>query len=110
MSERTPRARALRQTATLPEQKLWAALRGSALGATFRRQTPIDQFFADFACFEGKLVVELDGPVHEGRELDDQARTDALEMRGWHVIRFSNARVMDDLHGVLGDIARALRR
>ena len=56
------RARDLRQNRTKAERRLWSILRGSKLdGFKFRRQHPIDRYFADFACLEARLVVEVDG-------------------------------------------------
>ena len=55
-------ARRLRQEKTDAERKLWSILRGRKLdGWKFRRQVPIDRYFADFACMEARLVIELDG-------------------------------------------------
>src|SRR5215207_1966164 len=66
--------RDFRRQQTPAEQTLWELLRDRRLdGLKFRRQFPITIFIADFCCFELKLVVELDGGVHEMR---DQAAHD----------------------------------
>ena len=104
----TPRARRLRRASTLPEQRLWRALRGAALGVRFRRQHPIGRYVADFACVERKLVVEVDGGVHAVRTAEDQLRTEALEAMGWCVLRLSNDLVLADMSGAFGAIASAL--
>jgi very-short-patch-repair endonuclease len=105
-----PNARRLRRGQTLAEDKLWAIVRGRRLdGLKFRRQVPIDRYFVDFACWDAKLVVELDGPSHEGRELHDQARTEVLERCGYRVLRFDNEVVLADPGGVAEAIGAALR-
>lgn len=63
-------ARALRLTSTEAEELLWQELRDRKLnGLKFRRQHPIDKWIADFYCHEKKLVIELDGSVHNEKEI-----------------------------------------
>ena len=103
-------ARRLRRDQTLAEKMLWKLVRNRRLGGfRFLRQVPIDRYFADFVCEAGKLIVELDGPVHEGREDYDERRTEALELFGYVVLRFPNDRVMVDSGGVGEDILAVLR-
>ena len=74
------RARRLRAESTDVERKLWAVLRSRQLGGVkFRRQFPIDNYFADFACVEARLIVELDGGQHSDQVDYDERRTQALE-------------------------------
>jgi len=99
------KARALRRSATGAEPKLWLLLRGRRLnGWKFRRQVPIERFVPDFACVEGKLIVELDGSQHAETEQADTQRTQMLEREGWRVVRFWNQDVMLDEEGVLATI------
>src|SRR6478752_3649926 len=103
-----PNARRLRRGQTMAEEKLWAIVRGRHLdGFKFRRQVPIDRYFADFACWDAKLIVELDGPSHEDRFLYDEARTEVLERCGYRVLRFDNERVLTDPGGVAEAIGAA---
>ncbi|MBW8858752.1 MAG: DUF559 domain-containing protein [Caulobacter sp.] len=75
----TTNARRLRQNQTLAEKTLWKLVRNRRVGGfKFLRQVPIDRYFADFVCEAGKLIVELDGPAHEGREDYDERRTQTL--------------------------------
>ncbi len=105
-----PNARRLRSGQTPAEEKLWAIVRGRRLdGFKFRRQAPIDRYFADLACWDAKLVIELDGPSHEDRELHDLARTEVLERFGYRVLRFDNDVVLADPGGVAEAIGAALR-
>ena len=65
----TNRARALRRDASAAERKLWRSLRGRLLdGHKFVRQEQIGPYYADFACREVKLVVEVDGATHAADE------------------------------------------
>ena len=89
----TPPARALRQTAGLAEQRLWARLRGGAVdGWKLRRQHRIDGYLADFACVPLRLAIEIDGGVHQRDDvaLRDYHRQRAIEALGWTVVRFTN--------------------
>ncbi|HYD26076.1 endonuclease domain-containing protein [Brevundimonas sp.] len=106
---RTARARDLRKRQTRAEATLWQYLRASRLdGLRFRRQHPIDGYFVDFACLSLKLVIELDGKVHDDddQQLNDYHRQQAIESLGWSVLRFTNDQVMVSLPTVL-DAVRA---
>jgi very-short-patch-repair endonuclease len=57
------------------ESRLWYRLRcRQLLGRKFRRQVPIGPYFADFACLDARLVVEVDGD-HHGDQLVYEARS-----------------------------------
>ena len=95
----TPRARALRQTDGLAEQRLWARLRGGAVdGWKLRRQHRIDGYVADFACIPLRLAIEIDGGVHQRDDvaLRDFYRQRAIEDRGWTVVRFTNEQTLHE--------------
>ena len=110
VSQKITRARELRSTGTRPEKILWSHLRGAKLeGFKFRRQHPIAGYFADFACVEAKLVVELDGGQHSERADYDARRTEALEAAGYRVFRFWNHAVLEDCGSVIDTILRELR-
>ncbi len=79
-------------------------------GCKFRRQVPIDRFFADFACVERKLVVELGGSQHAEQASYDAARTEVLEAAGWTVLLFWNTDVLERREGVVRAIEEALER
>jgi very-short-patch-repair endonuclease len=107
--ETTERARSLRYEMTDAERKLWQALRYKQLNAhRFRRQHPIGQYIADFACIEQKLVIELDGGQHQDQLAYDEQRTAFIETQGWRVLRFWNNDVMNNLDGILTRIAENL--
>jgi very-short-patch-repair endonuclease len=98
-------ARRLRQALTPAEVKLWSALRRRQLaGLKFRCQHPVGQFILDFYCPTCKLVVEVDGKIHEQQTEYDQARTHYLQAYGYRILRFSNQQVFSDLEAVLDEI------
>ena len=85
------------------------AVRGRKLdGFKFRRQVPIDRYFADFVCMEARLVVELDGGQHSDQVEYDEARTKVLEACGYTVLRFWNSQVLTSSDGVAQSILREL--
>jgi very-short-patch-repair endonuclease len=57
-----------------------------------RRQHPVGRYVVDFACVPLRLVIEIDGGVHERDDvvLRDHLRQTEIEALGWTVVRFSN--------------------
>ena len=108
--DRIATARRLRQSQTLAERVIWNLVRNRRLGGfRFLRQHPIDRYFADFVCESARVIVELDGPVHEGREDYDDRWTEVLELFGYFVLRFRNERVLADPGGTADEILAVLR-
>jgi very-short-patch-repair endonuclease len=100
-------AKGLRRNATSAERRLWQGLRREQVGGfRFRRQVMLGGFIADFACFEARMVIEVDGATHStDRELAlDAARSAALAAQGYDVLRFTNDDVFHNLNGVLETI------
>jgi very-short-patch-repair endonuclease len=105
------RAKELRKHMTAAENLLWERLRSRRLNdLKFRRQAPLGPFIADFYCSEHRLVVEVDGDVHESQVEYDQARTEQFESYGYRVIRTSNQEVSENIESVLSRITRACIR
>jgi very-short-patch-repair endonuclease len=77
-------------------------------GCKFRRQHPIGPCFADFACIERHLVVELDGYSHEVTPDRDVRREASIESAGFRVIRSRNEDVIMILECVVDAIRRAI--
>ncbi len=95
----TKRTRELRQAQTIAEKHAWYLLRDRrTLGLKFRRQVPIDDFIVDFYCDELKLVIEIDGDVHDrdAQKRRDEIRDKRLTKLGYRILRFSNALVIND--------------
>ncbi|MCL5611002.1 MAG: endonuclease domain-containing protein [Chloroflexi bacterium] len=104
------RARELRQEMTSAEKILWTRLRDYRLaGFKFRRQAPIGHFIADFYCAECRLIVEIDGEIHDLQIEQDKLRTEEMESLGYRVIRFRNEQIEKDIEFVLKSILEACR-
>jgi len=102
------RARRLRKDQTVAERLLWAELR--LLKANVRRQAPIGRYVVDFFHPASRLVIEIDGPVHDEpeRQLKDLERTAWLAAQGYRVIRFPEKDVRDRLDHIVTTIAAEL--
>jgi imidazole glycerol-phosphate synthase subunit HisF len=72
----------------------------------FRRQHPIGIYIADFYCHKLKLIVEVDGKIHDLKDVkeNDKIREDYLKEQGCIIIRFTNEKVFKELDVVLGEI------
>ena len=100
-------ARKLRRNQTPAELFFWEKVRKrQVLGRRFNRQFIIQHedimgkkafFIVDFYCHEQKLIVELDGSIHQEEEQQryDEQRTSILEEMGFKVIRFENKEVLE---------------
>lgn len=101
-------ARRMRSEPTPAEDALWHALRGSSLGAKFRRQHVVENYIVDFACLPKQLIVEVDGGIHQERSDEDAERTLQLERHGFKIIRFTNDEVLGNIDDVLDRIRQSL--
>ncbi|WP_414566109.1 MULTISPECIES: endonuclease domain-containing protein [unclassified Anabaena] len=100
--DKMQRAKELRRQMTPAEKILWQYLRGNRLnGLHFRRQQIIDGFIADFYCHAAKLVIELDGKIHEQQAEYDAERDKVLSARGLRFLRIKNELVQQELAQVL---------
>jgi 5-methyltetrahydrofolate--homocysteine methyltransferase len=104
-------ARDFRKQPTLAEEAMWEALRGGRLdGLKFRRQHHIQQCLVDLSCFSARLVIELDGPIHEMQQEADAERQRIIESFGYRVLRFTNDEVLNNLPRVLNRIREAINK
>jgi very-short-patch-repair endonuclease len=104
------RARELRQEMTPAEKILWHRLRNRGFNQLkFRRQQPLGPFIVDFYCAEHRLIVEIDGSVHDHQQERDAARTAYFEQQGYRVIRFRNEAIEKELNVVLAAIEEACK-
>jgi leucyl-tRNA synthetase len=105
-----PQVRRMRKKPTPAEAALWKALRKSALGARFRRQHPIDRFAVDFVCLSRRLVVEVDGSIHDDPHQAgvDRERSAILNGLGFEVMRFRNEAVLTRFDAVVAGIRKAM--
>lgn len=100
-----------RSAPTEAEKAMWDLIRGKQLeGYKFRRQHIIGQYIADLVCLDRKLVVEIDGLIHQLPEnkLSDEERTAWLQEQGYEVVRFTNEEVLFDTDNTLTKLVLAL--
>ena len=100
------RRRELRQNQTKAEEILWFELRNNKLGAKFKRQHSIGGYIADFYCQKYKLIIELDGEIHNTKEAReyDEVRDKFFNELGYTTLRFLNREVENDIEKVLEEI------
>lgn len=94
----------MRKNPTEAEKILWKCIKiYRSKGYIFRRQHPIDFYIADFYCHKLKLIIEVDGEIHENSQTieRDDSRTGELERFGIKVIRFTNEEVLNNQEFVL---------
>lgn len=110
-------ARDLRKNPTESEKIFWNLVRDRRfLGKKFLRQHPIfydiygkESFFiADFYCHEKKLIVELDGNIHNYQLSQDNLRAEILNNLGLQIIRFRNDFVINNIHAVKSELTKLL--
>ncbi len=104
-------AKALRKAMTPAELVLWEYLRLNRLnGVRFKAQHPIGHFITDFYSHTARLVIELDGSIHDPSEQQeyDANRTYILNEFGIRVIRFRNEEVLESIDEVLAKIVEYL--
>jgi very-short-patch-repair endonuclease len=100
-----PMAKEMRSKPTPAENLLWQRLRSHRLrGMKFRRQHNIERFIVDFYCRDAKLVVEVDGLIHQYQKEEDAIRQEFLESQKLRVIRFTNEDVLTNLDDVIQQI------
>lgn len=107
LREKVLYARKLRKRMTEAELILWEALRNrKCAGWKFRRQAAMGPFIVDFICRERRLVIELDGDIHEEQSAYDVERDEELRFHGYRILRFWNDSVLRRLPHVLGRIEK----
>jgi len=109
----TDQTRYLRRNQTDAEKILWERLRNRHFhGLKFLRQHPFKievnnrtiYFIADFYCAEKKLVIEVDGSIHEKKKQYDEYRSYILSELGINIIRFNNKQILGDIENVLKEL------
>ena len=97
-----------RNQPTAAETVLWMYLREGINGIKFRRQHPIGLYIADFYCHQAKLVIEVDGRIHQQADikLNDEEKETYLANLGYTIRRFTNEQVMNKCEEVLSKIKK----
>jgi len=90
----------LKDHQTEAEYVLWEYLRDKKTGHKIRRQHVIGNFITDFACLSKKVIIEIDGKIHNFQIEQDEQRTIRLNKLGYEVIRFTNAEVLNSPYQV----------
>ena len=106
------KARELRKKMTVAEKVLWDKINDRQMnGLQFRRQHPINKFIADFYCHKIRLVIEVDGRVHDTDEQmqRDKGRNYFMSELGLKVLRFSNDEVIKETQKVVDAIMEHCR-
>jgi very-short-patch-repair endonuclease len=113
-------ARELRTNMTSAEQKLWEHIRRDISGFRFLRQKPLyvftedsgqDRFIIpDFYCYEKKLVLEIDGNIHETSDIYklDREKEKLLKSQGIEVMRITNDEISTDIEKIIQKITTKL--
>ena len=106
------KAKALRNNMTVAEQKLWNELNKNKIkGYRFKAQHPVSKYIVDFYCHKIKLVIEIDGNIHDIDDVKerDEGRTFEIENYGIKVIRFTNNQVINNINEVITEIKKYLK-
>lgn len=98
------KARELRKSQTTAEKILWQYIRNRLFkGLKFRRQYVIGMYITDFYCPEKRLIIELDGSIHdESKQIEkDLDRENNLKYLNFNIIRFKNIEIIRNINNVL---------
>ncbi|MFH1711879.1 MAG: endonuclease domain-containing protein [Patescibacteria group bacterium] len=101
------RQKEMRKGSTPAEHALWQHLRKRQLdNLKFRRQHGIGPYIVDFYCDQCKLIIEVDGDIHNKPEIGDydRDRQEQLEELGYTIIRVRNEAVLKNIELVLKNI------
>jgi len=97
----------LRKHPTKAEEIRWERLRNNQIeGVHFRRQHPFDKYVPDFYAFSVRLVIELDGKIHEEKSVkltDDEGEVN-LKLHSLYILRYTNDEVYKTVDDVVEDI------
>lgn len=103
------RAREMRRKPVAMEKLFWSEVRNRKLGGhKFKRQVLVGPYIVDFVCIEKKLIVELDGKLHDGRAEYDRVRDAYLTGHGYRVVRIKNDDIANEFAALLAMIEHEL--
>jgi len=114
------RCRQLRRDSTESEDNLWQFLRNRNVDRMkFNRQHPIIHFsldkkyyffIADFYCHQEKLVIEVDGRIHESQREYDEGRNTIMKELGLKILRVTNDQVEKEMEKVIQLIREVVKK
>ena len=96
---------------TRAEDLFWQQVRaGRFHGYKFKRQVPVAPYIVDFLCTAARVIVELDGSLHDDpkQKAHDAARDDFLRRQGFRVLRFSNDLMLGNGNLILDTVRQAI--
>ena len=109
--------RNLRANQTDSEAAFWEIVRNrKLLGKKFLRQHPIiydllgkESFYiSDFYCHELKLIIEIDGKIHQYEQLKDVERDEIMNLLGLYVLRIKNEEIENSISKVIDKIKNSI--
>jgi len=101
--------RRLRQESTTAEDFLWQQIRnGKWNQLKFKRQHSIGNYIVDFYCASKRLIIEVDGSIHQLPEQKekDKTRDENLKEMNFIIFRFSNEQVLYNINFVKQEIIK----
>ena len=101
------KAKYLRENMTQAEKILWERLKNKQiLGLRFKPQHPINQFIVDFYCHRIRIVIELDGEIHDKKEIKEYDINREWEIENYNIeiLRFKNYQILEEIEQVLNKI------
>ena len=105
------RARQMRNNPTKAEEKFWRELiKNKKAGYQFYRQKPLYHYIVDFYCAKLKLVVEIDGSSHDGKEEYDESRDDLLKGYNLIIIHYTNDDVLERFELVRENFCKQIKK
>ena len=118
VNEITKQLRKMRRNQTEAEEAFWQIIKNTQLGVRFVRQHPIFysqgkkvyKFIADFCCRKLKIVIEIDGPIHNKQKKYDAMRESMLKDMGYIILRFNNNEVINHPEEVMKKTSIILNR
>ncbi|MDO9260382.1 MAG: DUF559 domain-containing protein, partial [Flavobacteriaceae bacterium] len=103
------KAKEMRANPTQAEALLWGQLKSKNLDFQYRQQHLIGDFIVDFVCLSKRLIIEVDGKIHDFQVEKDEERTKILEDKGYKIIRFKNEEVIGEIDKVISKIEKELK-
>ena len=105
------RARELRKEVTEAEKLFWNLVLKSKRFAhlKFTRQKPLDCFIVDFFCAELRLVIEIDGEIHNFQKARDKERDNILKQKfGLKILRYTNKDILKNTEKIVEDLIKQI--
>ncbi len=104
------KAKEMRHLPTKAEDVLWECIRNRKIDYKIRRQHIVNGYIADFICIEKRVIIEVDGGIHQTKEQKehDTFRTEVLNNSGFFVMRFTNEEVLENPYKVAKQIKEQL--